>query len=95
MGRANWAWMFREMQGLQIIRPEHLGAVRQWRALGLDKFATAVTPLGVAVLHNHEEIAKWLMGHDPTGEPKHMQVTDSVKRKEGSQRKDKSLQEST
>ncbi|CAM9258297.1 unnamed protein product [Phaeothamnion confervicola] len=65
MGRCNWAWMFREMQYIQIIRPEHLGAVRQWRARGLDKFATAVTPLGVAVLHNHEEVAKWLMGHDP------------------------------
>ncbi|CAN0278044.1 unnamed protein product [Laminaria digitata] len=51
------------MQKIRLVRPEHVGAVRSWRMRGLQKSARSLTPLGVAVLHNHEEIAKWLMGY--------------------------------
>lgn len=51
-----------QMQDIKLIRPEHAGALRTWRMRGLQKSARSLTPLGVAVLHNHEEIAKYLMG---------------------------------
>lgn len=50
------------MKQIRLVRPEHEGAARSWRMRGLQKSARSVTPLGVAVLHNHEHIAKWLMG---------------------------------
>lgn len=51
-----------QMKQVRLVRPEHEGAARSWRMRGLQKSARSVTPLGVAVLHNHEHIAKWLMG---------------------------------
>eukprot|EP00903_Cladosiphon_okamuranus_P011708 g11011.t1 len=61
--RANWAKSFERMKNVRLIRPEHEGAARSWRMRGLQKSARSLTPLGVAVLHNHEHIAKWLMGY--------------------------------
>ncbi|CAN0285897.1 unnamed protein product [Pylaiella littoralis] len=61
--RANWAKAFEQMQQSRMVRPEHVGAARSWRMRGLRKSARSLTPLGVAVLHNHEHIAKWLMGY--------------------------------
>ncbi|CAN0108954.1 unnamed protein product, partial [Discosporangium mesarthrocarpum] len=61
--RADWFKAFQEMKGMRLIRPEHMGAIRSWSVRGLQKSARSLTPLGVAVLHNHEEIAKWLMGY--------------------------------
>lgn len=51
-----------QMEKIRLVRPEHTGAVRSWRIRGLQRSARSVTPLGVAVLHNHEAIAKYLMG---------------------------------
>ncbi|CAM9538385.1 unnamed protein product [Ectocarpus sp. 4 AP-2014] len=66
--RANWAKAFEKMQKIRLVRPEHMGAARSWRIRGLQKSARSLTPLGVAVLHNHERIAKWLMGYGTEGE---------------------------
>ncbi|CAM9702045.1 unnamed protein product, partial [Ascophyllum nodosum] len=60
--RADWASVFQKMESVRLVRREHLGAVRSWRMRGLQKSSRSLTPLGVAVLHNHEDIAKWLMG---------------------------------
>lgn len=51
-----------QMQNIRLVKPEHMGAARSWRIRGLQKSARSLTPLGVSVLHNHEHIAKWLMG---------------------------------
>ncbi|CAM9902638.1 unnamed protein product, partial [Ectocarpus sp. 12 AP-2014] len=66
--RANWAKAFERMQKIRLVKPEHMGAARSWRIRGLQKSARSLTPLGVAVLHNHEHIAKWLMGYGTEGE---------------------------
>ncbi|CAN0117240.1 unnamed protein product, partial [Ectocarpus sp. 12 AP-2014] len=66
--RANWAKAFEKMQKIRLVKPEHMGAARSWRIRGLQKSARSLTPLGVAVLHNHEHIAKWLMGYGTEGE---------------------------
>ncbi|CAM9874511.1 unnamed protein product, partial [Choristocarpus tenellus] len=60
--RADWLRAFEEMRMIRLIRPDYLGAVKSWRVRGLQKRARSLTPLGVAVLHNHADIAKWLMG---------------------------------
>ncbi|CAM9860899.1 unnamed protein product, partial [Ectocarpus fasciculatus] len=65
--RANWAKAFEKMQNIRLVKPEHMGAARSWRIRGLQKSARSLTPLGVAVLHNHEHIAKWLMGYGTEG----------------------------
>ncbi|CAM9702185.1 unnamed protein product [Ascophyllum nodosum] len=61
--RANWAGVFQKMESVRLVKREHLGAVKSWRIRGVQKSARSLTPLGVAVLHNHEGIAKWLMGY--------------------------------
>ncbi|CAM9781145.1 unnamed protein product [Ascophyllum nodosum] len=60
--RADWAGVFQKIENIGLVRPEHMGAMRSWRIRGLQKSASSLTPLGVAVLHNHEDIARWLMG---------------------------------
>jgi hypothetical protein len=62
---ADWQAVFTELANLRLIRPEHKGALRNWRVRGLTKFVSSLTPLGVAVLHNHESIARYLMGIGP------------------------------
>ncbi|CBJ28918.1 Ankyrin Repeat Transient Receptor Potential Channel [Ectocarpus siliculosus] len=66
--RANWAKAFEKMQKIRLVKPEHMGAARSWRIRGLQKSARSLTPLGVAVLHNHEHIARWLMGYGTEGQ---------------------------
>ncbi|CAM9702258.1 unnamed protein product [Ascophyllum nodosum] len=61
--RADWSGVFQKMENIRLVKPEHVGAVRSWRMRGLQKSARSLTPLGVAILHNHEDIAKWLMGY--------------------------------
>ncbi|CAM9235271.1 unnamed protein product [Chrysoparadoxa australica] len=61
--RANWNETLNDMAGVTILlRAEHFGAQRHWRVRGLLEAAENASPLGVAILFNHDEVARYLMG---------------------------------